>query len=53
MGKLCYRSNKIIEKLNIEVIGQFPGYLPIEKLSVITQAEASIIWVGAGRVLIY
>lgn len=48
-GNYAIEVTRLLKKLNIEVIGQFPGYLPIEKLSVITQAEASIILGGRGQ----
>lgn len=48
-GHYAKEVTRLLNKLNVEVIGQFPGYLPVEELSLITQAEAAIILGGRSQ----
>lgn len=49
MGTLCQRGKTFTGIFSIKVIGQFPGYIPINELPQITAASFSIILGGRGQ----
>lgn len=49
-GNYAKEVTRLLRRLGIKVLGQFPGYMPIDKLAAATQAEAAVILGGRGQV---
>ena len=49
-GLYAQEVKRLLRSLGIQVIGQFPGYMPIDKLAIAAKAEAAVILGGRGQV---
>lgn len=49
-GNYAKEVTRLLAKLGVRVIGQFPGYMPIDKLKLAARAEAAVILGGRGQV---